>query len=128
RQFFFSSRRRHTRFSRDWSSDVCSSDLEGELEGLDARVAEALVEEASGVTAGGRGQLAQPGGAVAKDGLGLRRGAVRRGRGRGGRRGQERRNGEQGDEQCPVYIPFNSGARVMSRSAPWSGRTVPTSA
>src|SRR5690606_39998494 len=27
--FFFSSRRRHTRFSRDWSSDVCSSDLLG---------------------------------------------------------------------------------------------------
>src|SRR5690606_40485375 len=27
RLFFFSSRRRHTRFSRDWSSDVCSSDL-----------------------------------------------------------------------------------------------------
>src|SRR5690606_39364806 len=27
RAFFFSSRRRHTRFSRDWSSDVCSSDL-----------------------------------------------------------------------------------------------------
>src|SRR5690606_40358579 len=26
--FFFASRRRHTRFSRDWSSDVCSSDLE----------------------------------------------------------------------------------------------------
>src|SRR5690606_39317848 len=25
--FFFTSRRRHTRFSRDWSSDVCSSDL-----------------------------------------------------------------------------------------------------
>src|SRR5436309_6364806 len=25
--FFFSGRRRHTRFSRDWSSDVCSSDL-----------------------------------------------------------------------------------------------------
>src|SRR5690606_39381138 len=24
----FSSRRRHTRFSRDWSSDVCSSDLD----------------------------------------------------------------------------------------------------
>src|SRR5256884_1399633 len=30
--FFFSSRRRHTRCSRDWSSDVCSSDLhEGNL-------------------------------------------------------------------------------------------------
>src|SRR2546429_2711014 len=31
--FFFSSRRRHTRCSRDWSSDVCSSDL-SELVGL----------------------------------------------------------------------------------------------
>src|SRR5205809_5744990 len=27
--FFFSSRRRHTSCSRDWSSDVCSSDLIG---------------------------------------------------------------------------------------------------
>src|SRR5207245_4917597 len=29
--FFFSSRRRHTRCYRDWSSDVCSSDLEQAL-------------------------------------------------------------------------------------------------
>src|SRR5690606_40983815 len=29
--FFFSSRRRHTRFSRDWSSDVCSSDLHQQI-------------------------------------------------------------------------------------------------
>src|SRR5258707_4818067 len=29
--FFFSSRRRHTRYWRDWSSDVCSSDLIGRL-------------------------------------------------------------------------------------------------
>src|SRR5256886_3076992 len=29
--FFFSSRRRHTRFDCDWSSDVCSSDLGDEL-------------------------------------------------------------------------------------------------
>src|SRR2546429_3097543 len=29
--FFFSSRRRHTRCSRDWSSDVCSSDLSAAL-------------------------------------------------------------------------------------------------
>src|SRR2546427_2209840 len=29
--FFFSSRRRHTRFDCDWSSDVCSSDLMVEL-------------------------------------------------------------------------------------------------
>src|SRR2546426_2512420 len=34
--FFFSSRRRHTRLQGDWSSDVCSSDLEylGEPAGL----------------------------------------------------------------------------------------------
>src|SRR5205807_5703949 len=30
-RFFFSSRRRHTRLQGDWSSDVCSSDLEGRL-------------------------------------------------------------------------------------------------
>src|SRR3712207_7752502 len=29
--FFFSSRRRHTRYWRDWSSDVCSSDLKVSL-------------------------------------------------------------------------------------------------
>src|SRR2546429_3083811 len=32
--FFFSSRRRHTRCSRDWSSDVCSSDLNAEAQYL----------------------------------------------------------------------------------------------
>src|SRR6266498_4857681 len=31
--FFFSSRRRHTRCGRDWSSDVCSSDLQRTLRG-----------------------------------------------------------------------------------------------
>src|SRR5258707_15543238 len=33
--FFFSSRRRHTRYWRDWSSDVCSSDLAVAPEGSD---------------------------------------------------------------------------------------------
>src|SRR5256886_6939661 len=33
-RFFFSSRRRHTRFDCDWSSDVCSSDLAGGDGGL----------------------------------------------------------------------------------------------
>src|SRR5256886_8877885 len=32
--FFFSSRRRHTRFDCDWSSDVCSSDLMHGLTGI----------------------------------------------------------------------------------------------
>src|SRR5206468_5611222 len=31
--FFFSSSRRHTRSDRDWSSDVCSSDLVSEMSG-----------------------------------------------------------------------------------------------
>src|SRR3712207_9150868 len=31
--FFFSSRRRHTRYWRDWSSDVCSSDLHRRIAG-----------------------------------------------------------------------------------------------
>src|SRR3989440_9081287 len=39
--FFFSSRRRHTRSDRDWSSDVCSSDL----------LAPALVETTFGIIA-----------------------------------------------------------------------------
>src|SRR3712207_7353774 len=35
--FFFSSRRRHTRYWRDWSSDVCSSDLTALALGPDER-------------------------------------------------------------------------------------------
>src|SRR5216684_3869282 len=35
--FFFSSRRRHTRCSRDWSSDVCSSDLKWKGDGRQRR-------------------------------------------------------------------------------------------
>src|SRR5436305_2766975 len=34
--FFFSSRRRHTRCGRDWSSDVCSSDLYAILDETDS--------------------------------------------------------------------------------------------
>src|SRR5256884_8324670 len=45
--FFFSSRRRHTRCSRDWSSDVCSSDLE--------RVAPAAAIPGGEITIRGRG-------------------------------------------------------------------------
>src|SRR2546430_7760046 len=37
--FFFSSRRRHTRFDCDWSSDVCSSDVFGTISRLSAAAA-----------------------------------------------------------------------------------------
>src|SRR5438067_11151720 len=40
--FFFSSRRRHTRSKRDWSSDVCSSDLVELLFGGIARFVDAV--------------------------------------------------------------------------------------
>src|SRR3712207_5026714 len=42
--FFFSSRRRHTRYWRDWSSDVCSSDLDDN--GVNRRVVEKILERA----------------------------------------------------------------------------------
>src|SRR3712207_8333823 len=58
--FFFSSRRRHTRYWRDWSSDVCSSDLVGDKrpnnnvgsKTLDRglRLLEVLREEPEGLT------------------------------------------------------------------------------
>src|SRR3989442_6768486 len=38
--FFFSSRRRHTRCGRDWSSDVCSSDLWASGGGRDGQAAD----------------------------------------------------------------------------------------
>src|SRR5690606_39761447 len=42
----FSSRRRHTRFSRDWSSDVCSSDLEEAALAAIARAADGGMRDA----------------------------------------------------------------------------------
>src|SRR5256886_4229142 len=44
RWFFFSSRRRHTRFDCDWSSDVCSSDLCREVQKVFVVLNDALVE------------------------------------------------------------------------------------
>src|SRR5699024_11452924 len=57
--FFFSSRRRHTRSKRDWSSDVCSSDLtsaqlgltEGDVLGLAAAMSSVGIEAEAGGTA-----------------------------------------------------------------------------
>src|SRR5438874_11183305 len=46
--FFFSSRRRHTRSLRDWSSDVCSSDLLAEL-GCQVEAADRNAEALAGL-------------------------------------------------------------------------------
>src|SRR2546421_7580962 len=50
--FFFSSRRRHTRSDRDWSSDVCSSDLDQLGEALSLNEAH-RVEMDAALAAGG---------------------------------------------------------------------------
>src|SRR5690606_40432894 len=50
--FFFSSRRRHTRFSRDWSSDVCSSDLYAKGRVID--LSRAAVQHAKALGGGAR--------------------------------------------------------------------------
>src|SRR2546422_6907274 len=52
--FFFSSRRRHTRCSRDWSSDVCSSDLADPKD-------KAKIVKLAGQQVDGFGQLAADG-------------------------------------------------------------------
>src|SRR5437868_14353993 len=51
RRFFFSSRRRHTRSKRDWSSDVCSSDLASQdLDGKEPEAIKAIVETLASAT------------------------------------------------------------------------------
>src|SRR5699024_11417737 len=50
---FFSSRRRHTRSKRDWSSDVCSSDLPGLEAGYDRQHTARAIFNVSGLSSGG---------------------------------------------------------------------------
>src|SRR5690606_39516123 len=68
------SRRRHTRFSRDWSSDVCSSDLEPlkhKIEHFEEKVVEEIhhVEEKAleFVADGGLGSYSTPGVEAARE-------------------------------------------------------------
>src|SRR5690606_40762047 len=51
------SRRRHTRFSRDWSSDVCSSDLAEDV----ARLAAVHVDDVDAALAGAHAQVGNEG-------------------------------------------------------------------
>src|SRR5574341_1459295 len=50
RCFFFSSRRRHTRLVGDWSSDVCSSDLESEKVGLKLNIQKTKIMASGPIT------------------------------------------------------------------------------
>src|SRR5207247_5623512 len=74
--FFFSSRRRHTRSTRDWSSDVCSSDLAGVVHvargHAPGRRAEAVARPIIGVGAGraADGGRLEPVGLVVGEGVG----------------------------------------------------------
>src|SRR5690625_7427852 len=78
--FFFSSRRRHTRWPRDWSSDVCSSDLAQRVQSPARPVAD------------GRGMGDRHGGCRLHRLLG----------GGGSLRSEERRVGEGGRERGPL--------------------------
>src|SRR5699024_12141412 len=81
--FFFSSRRRHTRSKRDWSSDVCSSDLQGLADWISAHVG-------AFAAIGGIPALLVPDNtkvAVIKASQ-IGRASCREGEGRGGRRGR----------------------------------------
>src|SRR5207253_5072411 len=75
--FFFSSRRRHTRWPRDWSSDVCSSDLQNVIEALQPLLPELL---------GGSADLTVSNLTATRGSVVVRR----------GRRSEERRVGKEG--------------------------------
>src|SRR5882724_5967020 len=61
--FFFSSRRRHTRCLSDWSSDVCSSDLDGADAGWVSRQVARVLKERMGLAAEPRRRQPVPAGA-----------------------------------------------------------------
>src|SRR3712207_7048004 len=87
--FFFSSRRRHTRYWRDWSSDVCSSDLRS-LNEFEPRLYPLLRAEGDATAPVRTGRDARALAAAA--GLRRRRGGRPR---RGSRRSEERRVGKE---------------------------------
>src|SRR5437868_7481084 len=89
---FFSSRRRHTRSKRDWSSDVCSSDLRGLLVGLGFGGHEE--ESAEGLTVGVTLFPAPPAPGAAQA-RAVTRVYSRRARRRGRPRSEERRGVEE---------------------------------
>src|SRR5699024_12595186 len=108
--FFFSSRRRHTRSKRDWSSDVCSSDLDPawpmcglpDVLYVDGGVGELVTGEVAAVVDVEHvGQAAHRPGRVGlvPDRLAQRQGGVHRSEERRGGKGGRRWGGRGGDKQ-----------------------------
>src|SRR6267143_4509676 len=64
RVFFFSSRRRHTRWNCDWSSDVSSSDLANAVNGVINIITKSAKDTQGLLVSGGGGSLLQDFGAV----------------------------------------------------------------
>src|SRR5262249_60477498 len=108
--FFFSSRRRHTRLVSDWSSDVCSSDLDRALHDVIGRVPEAddvtsglaasslqelVAKGAGGCLQGAAGKLPGP---AALDQRSEERRVGKEGRGGGAEGAWKRKRGAEGME------------------------------
>src|SRR2546430_12443003 len=89
---FFSSRRRHTRFDCDWSSDVCSSDLRDSDKNNDSRGRRDRPGSGQGRAGGGKGRA---GGGKGRSGAA--RGPEKKfaKRGFAGKRSEERRVGKE---------------------------------
>src|SRR3712207_6909892 len=82
--FFFSSRRRHTRYWRDWSSDVCSSDLGGGVRWRRGYGSGAPVGPARATMSGGDGDVSATAGAARRGPVGVREDRERGVEGKGG--------------------------------------------
>src|SRR5205809_7398575 len=102
--FFFSSRRRHTRCSRDWSSDVCSSDL-AELEAELARTRDQL-HEAEAENLQRRAKRSRP---DLLKGRSEERRVGKEGRGAGGPSPEKHRGGTPGTPSTQIRVHGRRG-------------------
>src|SRR5690625_7531302 len=104
--FYFSSRRRHTRWPRDWSSDVCSSDLKSDAtdEEIWAALRIAQADEFVKEKKGGLDSLISQGGTNLSGGQ--RRSEERR-------VGKERRAGKRGEPVKTRKDGYETGRRKV---------------